>query len=98
MKVAAKQSANKHSHVIGPDGSVLTPLNLPPADTVRWVARRKAEVIAAVHGGLLSMAEACRRYRLSSEEFLEWEQHYEAQGLEGLRVSARQRQNGHSLH
>ena len=90
-----KVTANKHSHVIGPDGSVLSPLNLPPADTVRWVARRKAEVIAAVHGGLLTMAEACRRYRLSAEEFLEWEQHYDAGGLEGLRVSSCQRAQLH---
>ena len=99
MKVAAnKQSANKHSHVIGPDGSVLTPLNLPPADTVRWVARRKAEVIAAVHGGLLTMPQACRRYGISTEEFMEWERHYEAEGLEGLRASVRLHDPAHPLH
>jgi len=95
MKVT---NASKHSHVIGPDGSVLTPLNLPPANTVRWVARRKAEVIAAVHGGLLTMAEACHRYRLSSEEFLEWERHYDAQGLPGLRASTRLLNPDHPLH
>ena len=78
----------KHA-VLGPGGNVLTPVNLPPATTVRWVARRKAEVIAAVHGGLLTMAEACSRYRLSSEEFLEWERHYKQHGLEGLRASTR---------
>ena len=83
-----RQSIAKHA-VRGPDGSVLTPVNLPPANTVRWVARRKAEVIAAVHGGLLTMAEACNRYRLSSEEFLEWERHYKQHGLEGLRASIR---------
>lgn len=76
-------------HVIGPDGSVLTPANLPPPNTGRWVARRKAEVIAAVHGGLLSMSDACTRYGLSHEEFVQWERHYAAQGLEGLRASAR---------
>lgn len=37
---------------------------LPPADTVRWVARRKAEVVTAVHSGMLSMREACQRYKL----------------------------------
>lgn len=78
----------KHA-VVGPDGNVLTPLNLPPANTRRWMARRKAEVIVAVHGGLLTMAEACRRYSLSAEEFLEWERHYKQDGLEGLRASAR---------
>ena len=75
--------------VIGPDGSVLTQANLPPANLKRWVARRKAEVIAAVKGGLLTMPEACRRYSISSEEFLEWERHYEADGLVGLRASAK---------
>ena len=78
----------KHA-VLGPDGNVLTPVNLPPANTVRWVARRKAEVIAAVHGGLLTMAEACNRYRLSADEFLEWERHFKKHGLEGLRASIR---------
>lgn len=29
--------------------------SLPPADTVRWVARRKAEVVTAVYKGMLSM-------------------------------------------
>jgi hypothetical protein len=79
----------KTSHVIGPDGSVLTPTNLPPSNLGRWVARRKAEVIAAVHGGLLSLPEACTRYGISHDEFLEWERHYDAQGLEGLRASAK---------
>ncbi|HEY0267076.1 MAG TPA: DUF1153 domain-containing protein, partial [Rhizomicrobium sp.] len=58
--------------VIGPDGTILSPANLPPANLTRWVARRKAEVIAAVNGGLLTMPEACHRYRLTVEEFLEW--------------------------
>jgi hypothetical protein len=87
-----------NSPVLGPDGSVLTPANLPPANTVRWVARRKAEVIAAVHGGLLTMVEACHRYSISSEEFMEWERHYEADGLEGLRASSRMPHQDHPLH
>jgi hypothetical protein len=86
------------SSVLGPDGSVLTPANLPPANTVRWMARRKAEVIAAVNGGLLTMAEACHRYRISTEEFMEWERHYKADGLEGLRASSRLPHQGHPLH
>ena len=66
---------------------------LPPADTVRWVARRKAEVVAAVHNGLLSMREACQRYKLSSDEFLEWERHYKQGGRMGLQVNAKPRLN-----
>ncbi|MDB5734333.1 MAG: hypothetical protein JWP16_794 [Alphaproteobacteria bacterium] len=95
MKYTAKYS----SHVIGPDGDVLTLNNLPPPDLKRWVARRKAEVITAVNGGLLTMPEACARYSISLEELLEWQRHYEAEGLEGLRAS--NRHDGHmpdSLH
>ena len=53
------------SYVIGPDGSPLTLADLPPPGTKRWVIRRKAEVVAAVRGGLLSLDDACRRYTLT---------------------------------
>jgi len=52
--------------VIGPGGRHLTLADLPPADTKRWVVRRKAEVVAALRGGLLSLEEACSRYALSA--------------------------------
>jgi len=77
------------SGVIGPDGSVLTVANLPPANTTRWIARRKAEVVVAVQGGLLTLEQALRRYDISHDEFLEWKLHYEVEGLPGLQVSAR---------
>ena len=48
--------------------------DLPPPDTERWVARRKATVVAGVHQGLITLEEACRRYALSIEEFLAWQQ------------------------
>ena len=57
-------------YVIGPDGSPLTVADLPPKDTKRWVIRRKAEVVAAVRGGLLSLEEACERYKLTVDELL----------------------------
>lgn len=92
MKVLNGKIANRFTtHVTGPDGDVLTLQNLPPAHLKRWSAKRKAEVIAAVHGGLLTMPEACGRYSLSVEEFLEWERHYEAEGLGGLRALAQHR-------
>jgi hypothetical protein len=74
-------------YVIGPDGSPLTIADLPPAGTYRWVIRRKAEVVAAVRGGLLSLQEACERYNLSSEEFLGWQHSIESHGLAGLRTT-----------
>ena len=58
------------NYVIGPDGSPLTIADLPAPGTKRWVIRRKAEVVAAVRGGLLSLEEACSRYTLTVDEFL----------------------------
>ncbi len=73
--------------VLGPDGRPLTLDDLPPADTVRWVARRKAAVVAAVRGGLLTLDEACRRWRLTPEEFESWARALDRHGLAGLQVT-----------
>ena len=73
--------------VIGPLGEQLTLNSLPPAKTARWVIRRKAEVVSAVDGGLLSIAEACERYGLSIEEFASWQRAVERSGMLGLRVT-----------
>lgn len=75
------------SYVIGPDGSPLTLADLPPPGTKRWVIRRKAEVVAAVRGGLLSLDDACRRYTLTVEEFLAWQRAIDRHGLAGLRAT-----------
>ena len=74
-------------YVIGPTGAPLTLSDLPPGDTERWVIRRKAEVVAAVRGGLLSLEDACDRYRLTSEEFLTWQKSIDQHGLAGLRTT-----------
>jgi hypothetical protein len=74
-------------YVIGPDGSPLTIADLPPPTTKRWVIRRKAEVVAAVRGGLLSLEEACNRYTLTTEEFLSWQFSIDQHGLAGLRTT-----------
>ncbi len=58
---------------------------------MRWVIRRKAEVVAAVRNGLIGLDEACERYRLSVEEFLNWERLVNTHGLRGLRVTRSQR-------
>ncbi len=75
------------SYVIGPDGSPLTIADLPNPNTRRWVIRRKAEVVAAVRGGLLSLEEACKRYTLTVEEFLGWQESIDRHGLPGLRAT-----------
>jgi hypothetical protein len=60
---------------------------LPPPDTKRWVIRRKATVVAAVRSGILTLEEACQRYKLSIEEFLSWQRLIDSHGLAGLRVT-----------
>jgi hypothetical protein len=60
---------------------------LPPPNTKRWVARRKAVVVDAVRRGTISLEEACRRYELSVEEFLAWQRAIESHGIAGLRVT-----------
>ena len=61
---------------------------LPPANTRRWVVRRKAAVVAAVQSGKITLEEACQRYQLTEEEFRSWQRAYEAHGLPGLRPPA----------
>lgn len=74
-------------NVIGPAGEPLTIDDLPPPDTKRWVIRRKAEVVAGVRNGLISLEDACNRYKLSAEEFLSWQRLIENHGLRGLRTT-----------
>ena len=71
----------------GPDGRRLTIADLPAPGTKRWVIRRKAQVVAAVRGGLLSLEEACARYALTIEEFLAWQRSIDQHGLAGLRTT-----------
>ena len=73
--------------VIGPDGSPLTLADLPASNTRRWVISRKAQVVAAVRGGLLSLDDACSRYRLTMDEYLNWQQSIDSHGLAGLRTT-----------
>lgn len=75
------------AQVIGPLGEPLTVDTLPPPGTTRWVIRRKAEVVAAVNGGLLTIEEVCQRYGLSKEEFFGWQRAVDKSGMPGLRVT-----------
>ncbi len=69
--------------------SLVTPETeaLPPVDTKRWVIRRKAQIVNAVRNGVVSVDEACRRYKLSIEDFVSWQKAIEAHGLPGLRAT-----------
>jgi hypothetical protein len=80
----------KPRYVTGPDGGPLTIADLPPPETQRWVIRRKAEVVAAVRGGLLSLEDACSRYMLTVDELLVRQSSIDRHGLAGLRSTRTQ--------
>ncbi|WP_294198516.1 DUF1153 domain-containing protein [uncultured Sphingomonas sp.] len=82
-----QQNNSRPAKVIGPLGEPLTLDTLPPANTTRWVVRRKAEVVAAVSGGLLSVDDVCTRYGLTVEEFAGWQRAIDRSGMPGLRVT-----------
>ena len=65
-------------------------IDLPPPNTKRWTIARKLAVVFAVQRGLLSLNEACERYRLSHEEFASWERAIERHGPPGLRSTRAQ--------
>src|SRR3954452_17548935 len=61
-----------------------TMLELPSPDSC-WTPRRKAAVIVAVRDGRIPIEEACRRYRLSADEFQAWKRDLDRYGVPGLR-------------
>lgn len=73
--------------VLGPMGEILTLDTIPPPTTTRWVSRRKAQVVAAIDGGLLTIEDGCERYRLSLEELASWQRSLDRAGVPGLRVT-----------
>lgn len=85
--VEGKGLPHRPKSVPGPFGLPITMDTLPPPDTHRWVARRKAEVLCAINGGLLTLEEACERYRLSAEELRLWQEAIDRAGVPGLRVT-----------
>ena len=65
----------------------------PSADTVdrrgflkcmAWVG---TGVLWTVRGGMLSLEEACERYKLTVDEFLSWQRSIDKHGLPGLRAT-----------
>ncbi|SMX36297.1 CtrA inhibitor SciP [Maliponia aquimaris] len=70
-----------------PDGSTMTRADLPPSETRRWVASRKAAVVKAVTFGLITHEQAKDRYALSDEELLEWVKAATQHGEEALKVT-----------
>ncbi len=74
-----------------PDGTVMTRADLPDPGTRRWVASRKAAVVRAVEGGLITRGEAMNAYGLSEEELRSWHAAVEKHGEAALKATLIQR-------
>jgi hypothetical protein len=77
--------------ITGPNGRPLTLGDLPPVKPNRWFPAHKANVVAAVLGGLMTADQACERYKLTREEFMIWKKAFDTQGVKGMRVTHRKR-------
>jgi hypothetical protein len=80
-ELAALEPLVAHAELSGMKSPVT---DLPPTNTRRWVARRKAAVVAAVSSGMITREEACRRYQMLEEEFVTWQRASERYGIAGL--------------
>jgi Protein of unknown function (DUF1153) len=87
MAVADNFRGTRLAYVVGPGGRVITTADLPSSGPIKWTARRKAELVLAVDGGLLSVETACRRYELSMDEFQGWRSALRELGTLGLRAT-----------
>lgn len=94
MNADNRQTQNKTAAapscvVVGPDGQILTPGDLPRQAPARWIAHRKAEIAIAVLNGLISLEDLRKRYELSFGEVLDWTTAYRTSGLCGLQSRRR---------
>ena len=76
--------SDEHSFSLRRASAEYGDFDLPPADTKRWVTRRKAVIVSAVRAGVISLEEVCRRYELSVEEFLAWQRAIDTHGVPGF--------------
>ncbi len=82
-----RQDASSNVSILDRGHNQMILNELPPPDTKRWVVRRKAAVVAAVKNGAITLEEVCRRYNLSVEELLTWQEMVDKHGVRGLRVT-----------
>ncbi|MBD3677851.1 MAG: DUF1153 domain-containing protein [Rhodobacteraceae bacterium] len=69
------------------DGTTLSRAELPPTNTQRWVASRKALVVKAIRAGLLDRGEAMKLYSISDEELSSWEERVSSFGEAALKAT-----------
>ncbi len=80
-------SNSRPARIVGPNNQILDRDSLPPANTTRWVALRKAQIVAAVESGMISIDDVIQRYGLSIEEFAGWQRAMDRAGVAGLRIA-----------
>lgn len=82
------QALDDHSTgVTGPNGEPITRDSLPSSASTRWVTSRKAQLIAAIRGGIITIEEASQRYCLTIDELSEWQASFDKHGKRGLRAT-----------
>ncbi|MBM9595630.1 CtrA inhibitor SciP [Roseitranquillus sediminis] len=74
-----------------PDGTIMTRADLPPENTRRWVASRKAAVVRALDARLIGEEEAMSKYSLSFEELQAWREAVVQHGEIALKATTCQR-------
>mgnify|MGYP005990189339 CR=1 FL=1 len=74
-----------------PDGTVMTRADLPPSNTIRWVASRKALVIQGIWSGLITRNQAIEAYQLSELELDEWENAVRNHGVHALKATTKEK-------
>ena len=70
--VRSGRAAKVQPFFIGLDGKRITLADLPPRNLRHFLPRHKAMVVAAVRHGLITLDYACKRYELSTDEYLSW--------------------------
>ncbi len=62
--------------------------NKVTTSTYRWLASRKAQLLARIDAGEISEADALREYALSRHELAHWRRLFAREGMWGLREKA----------
>lgn len=74
--------------LVGPFNERIAICALPPRHT-HWTARRKAEIVAIVRAGLLTLEDICARYKISGAEYQAWCAALDKAGLPALHATKR---------
>ena len=91
-KRLSRLSKQKRKVAVGLRGNVIAPYDLLPAHGGRWTPQRKADLIAAILGGVITLDEAKARYALTTEELSEWRRGLAAAGVSGLKRVPRRKE------